>query len=649
MKKLAAIFTAFTMLISSNFTVFAVENILSDNTVLNTENSETERPLTDENANILEKTSPMENVSISKEETDISETEQISSKVVLDDEEFDEIEEKINMAVLKLKEDKKNGIVPNQLVKDASYENNIEPRRLVFDEVEPNDTKRSADRVEVDYACYGTISDENDIDYYQIEFDQSGYLSISLRVPEFCDYDLYFVGSEGDMIACSERGKGKNEYIDRFVTAGVEYYIRIEAFGGYYDETEEYRMIFDLDDTITEVSYSVGVDYTSAGTNELVNTIQEARTALRALDIMGYNSYWTDVPTYDKLNGTLTGRESALESSVVTLHGHGGPGFMFFNHKQKVQEGNQYYYVVVRTNDNISHTGSPKYIDLVDLNLEGVRLMLFSGCITANTLADASYENLAKYANTHGAETTIGWKKDNVPSEGLRVWNEIFMEGLKFGYAVGDAADRADRLCIEEENMFEDSLAFYWRIYGNYANVLRLSGPREIQTSSNDVENIMSYSDSISVSIEDSDMTALEDYIQNVNPLFNAQIFNRKIKEIGDNLYKVQYNLYLNNIDYGCGYSVIVENNNVIRITPYGDMSVLKIKTEQEINVPDTQLKQALAEARAELEDSLVVEKQTVRKKYRNGVYYLDILTEYTGSCELGEYHGAQSYDYKIA
>ena len=38
-------------------------------------------------------------MSISKEGTDISETEQISSKVVLDDEEFDEIEEKINMAV----------------------------------------------------------------------------------------------------------------------------------------------------------------------------------------------------------------------------------------------------------------------------------------------------------------------------------------------------------------------------------------------------------------------------------------------------------------------------------------------------------------------------------------------------------------------
>ena len=44
-----------------------------------------------------------------------------------------------------------------------------------------------------------------------------------------------------------------------------------------------------------------------------------------------------------------------------------------------------------------------------------------------------------------------------------------------YGYAVGDAADRADRLCIEEENMFEDSLAFYWRIYGNYANVVILA------------------------------------------------------------------------------------------------------------------------------------------------------------------------------
>ena len=142
MKKLTAIFMTFIMLISSSFTVFAAEDILSDNAVLNTEKSETEEPLSDEDKATLEGTSSMEDENISEESKSISEADQISSKVVPDDEEFDEIQKKVDEAIQRLKIEKQNGVPQNYLVKDDP-EDQIEPRRVVFDEVEPNDTMRS--------------------------------------------------------------------------------------------------------------------------------------------------------------------------------------------------------------------------------------------------------------------------------------------------------------------------------------------------------------------------------------------------------------------------------------------------------------------------------------------------------------------------
>lgn len=123
--------------------------------------------------------------------------------------------------VSQMKSDKENGFVPYELQKVSVEEDSIEPLS-VFDEVEPNDTPRRADWVTVDDRCYGTISDEDDVDYYAINFDESGYLTITLKyIPDECDYGLYFFGSDDvdtDEIDSSQRGAGSNEYIYTYVT-----------------------------------------------------------------------------------------------------------------------------------------------------------------------------------------------------------------------------------------------------------------------------------------------------------------------------------------------------------------------------------------------------------------------------------------------
>lgn len=645
MKKLTAIFMAFIMLISCSFTVFAAEDVLPNSNVLNLENTETEEPMSDGDAGTLEGTSSMEDEKISEESKSISEEDQISSKVVPDDEEFDEIQKKVDEAIQRLKLEKQNGVPQNYLVKDDS-EDQIEPRRVVFDEVEPNDTMRDADRVYVDYSCYGTISDPDDIDYYRIKFDYSGYLTISLRdIPEDCDYDLYFFGSGGDEISSSRRGAGRNEYIYRYVTPGVTYYVAVESFGGDYDRTSEYRLTFSLDDTVDEYAYSIGEDYSGGGmTSSKIDTRDEAEYACSSFNRMGYNGYWTEKPSYELLTTRLLDGPYPLESSIVSLHGHGDVGQMYFQYgKNVIGSNNRHYYVVVRANNDITRDGSPEYIDLDDLFLDETRFMLFAGCLTASNLK-GSDNNLARSAQKLGVETTMGWK-EVVLDYGLSEWLSAFMRELRFGESVIDAADYADNKYMDI--FIEDHPAFDWRVYGNWDNVLCLDGPARKRSVSDELPNILK--GTITVDMANTDLSAVEEYIQNINPSFDTKIFSRKIREVGDNLYKVQYNLKLEDFDFGCGYSVLIDGNEVLNIRPYGDMSILKNRNVQVIDVTEEMIEQALTEAKEELDESMEITEQTVYKKMREGNYYLEVLTEYVESSDIGDIKGLQSYDYKIA
>ena len=568
-------------------------------------------------------------------------TEKIS-KGGTDEKALNELETWADEVVEQMRSDKENGFVSYELCK-VSEEDSVE-ELSVFDEVEPNDTPRRADWVTVDDRCYGTISDEDDVDYYAINFDESGYLTITLKyIPEECDYDLFLFGSSDvgtDKIDSSQRGAELNEYIYTYVTKGVDYYVRVESFDG-YSETEEYRLSFELDDTALETSYSVGTDYRMEGTSGGLDTTDDAENAMYRLGKMEYNNYWTRIPTYDLLNSGLPGKDKALESSVVTLHGHGLPGLMYFNYHGLVQDKNHYYNVAVRTNDDVEAENAPllKYINLKDFNLEDIRMMLFSGCKTA---ADTGSKNLARYAWKRGVETTIGWEEE-VNNDILTIWNEEFMYRLSKGYNVLDATSYADDEAVKI--VYESSNVFKWKIYGNNSNVLRLNGPRTMQQNLN---SLLDRDNFIIVDVQNNNFANLEEYIKVLNPLFNNDDFICSVRNVGEDLYKVRYNLYVNGFDMGYGYSAVIENNEVISLTQYGNMADSIIRDTEQIVVTDEEIEQAKIEAAAEIESNCKITEQSVNKMVRDDIHYLQITTKYIVDDGVIAYEVVKSYNYSI-
>lgn len=564
--------------------------------------------------------------------------------VLSEEQELEQLQEKVDLIIQRKKEEKSNGHKAVELVGNTENEE-IETRRTVVEENEPNDSPYLADRLHLDDACYGTISNEDDQDYYKIRFDESGYLYIKLSsIPNDCDYDLFFFGSEEvdrDEIDNSSNGTGEIERIYTYVTAGVNYYVLVNSFDG-YDKSDEYRLVFELDTDCEEISYSVGTNYKHPTlSNNQIDTTEEAENAVEALGRMGYLNYIAKTPTYAILTSTLPGaNKSVLESSVVTLHGHGAPGYMYFNYQANGNAGANQYHVAVRTTGDIvtDDVAQPKYITLKDLDLIDVRFMLFSGCQTAYT-DGSSKENLARYAYKRGVETTLGWERV-IDNPAAKDWNYDFMDRLRRGYTVLEAAQYADKDAWDNDLLF-------WKIYGNHSNVLRLSGSRSVQMDK-DYENLLNWNDSIAVDVRNMEFDELEEYISDFDETFELGTYRRAIYEVGDNLYKIRYTLYLNDFDMGYGYSVLIEDNDVFRITQYGEKPLSLTKSIMQVNVTDEMIENVIEEANEELEENCTLTEQTVSKKVKDGICYLQVETNYTVMDEDGSYNGRKIYDYEI-
>ena len=110
-------------------------------------------------------------------------------------------------------------------------------------EVEYNDEASSADRTYDDYDNYGYIDDSEDIDYFKIKFDESGYANFWLgNIPAGCDYDLYVYNSDEVLLMNSRKGDNEPELIRYLaVEANVYYYIGIEGYDG-EDSENPYTM-----------------------------------------------------------------------------------------------------------------------------------------------------------------------------------------------------------------------------------------------------------------------------------------------------------------------------------------------------------------------------------------------------------------------
>ncbi len=96
----------------------------------------------------------------------------------------------------------------------------------------------SADYTYDDYDNYGTISSEDDVDWWVVEFDQDGWANFRVGdIPAGCDYDilLYDEDCQGTAIDWLEESINPDqtpELIQWEVEAGVYYYVRIAAYRG---------------------------------------------------------------------------------------------------------------------------------------------------------------------------------------------------------------------------------------------------------------------------------------------------------------------------------------------------------------------------------------------------------------------------------
>lgn len=133
-----------------------------------------------------------------------------------------------------------------------------------------------------------------------------------------------------------------------------------------------------------------------------------------------------------------------------------------------------------------------------------------------------------------------------------------------------------------------------------------------------------------------------------MNPLFNNDDFICSVRNVGEDLYKVRYNLYVNGFDMGYGYSAVIENNEVISLTQYGNMADSIIRDTEQIVVTDEEIEQAKIEAAAEIESNCKITEQSVNKMVRDDIHYLQITTKYIVDDGVIAYEVVKSYNYSI-
>lgn len=114
-------------------------------------------------------------------------------------------------------------------------------------ETEPNDTMAQACWMDEDCETLGTITSESDVDWWVVEFSESGRGLFALyNIPDGCDFDLTLYdetcwGTEIDWLEESINSDQTPESISWTVEAGVEYYLKITTFEG-ASTTETYSV-----------------------------------------------------------------------------------------------------------------------------------------------------------------------------------------------------------------------------------------------------------------------------------------------------------------------------------------------------------------------------------------------------------------------
>lgn len=574
----------------------------------------------------------------------------------LTDEEVYELESKIDEYIKESKKNKEAGYVkpklsvPKSVLEDE--ENEIETQ-VIYDEYEPNDTIKNADKLYLDEYVYGTIEDRDDVDYYKIKFSEMGQAYFRLSVPDTEDYDFYLISPSKTVIDESADGSdGETERIYAFVNPDEYYYIRVEGAGSSdYDDTEEYKIKVRFYNE-EEYALSVGADFISydpGNSNKYldINDIDTTGVAKYIRNLLKntdyYNAIYIDEPTYNELNDKNDDGTDRLGSSVVFLDGHGAPTHIKFYFNNNDDEP---IVCGVSTNvRNVEHDSEEfEFVRLSRKEIES-RLMVFAACRTADEPKSLSNKNLPEYATDNGAECAIGWG-ENVETGALTEWNEEFFERLVDGYTVYESALYADKKYPGDE-------VTSWEIYGNEDCIIwRGNGTpisRSVAMPINIDAEAVSNGSYIGIKASKDDLSQISKYIVD-NYAVDLDDYKIITKERDNNVLQVYYERYVNGFDAREGFYAIVRDGEVIYFgeneNTDNDFSYLEKYT---VPVSDEDIEKAKEEAADEILAGYEITEQEISKEVVNGRYSLVVKTEYTIDPGTdNEVYGCKEYVYRI-
>lgn len=596
-------------------------------------------------------------------DNDIVQIEKINDSG-MSDEELTEIETEIDAYIEKTKREKEMGYtkpkmsVPKQILLDEERERKVDTYASDYEEYEPNDTMKNADKLHLDEYTDGTIENEDDVDYYKIKFSRQGQGYFRLVVPDDVDYDFYLIASNGTEIKEGAEGSdGETERIYAFVTPDIYYYIRVEGFGSSdYDDTEQYRIRAKFYDDIEETAFCVGADFTSYDPPskydpediypdkddiDTTDAAKNVKTILKDTDY--YNTEIILEPTYRELDDVNNDEDETdrLGSSIVFLDGHGAPDHIkfYFN-----DEEDEYYVsgISATKKEDVHHDYDFDYVRLQNKEINS-RLMVFAACQTAGEPEKG--RNLPDYATRNGAECAIGWK-ENVKEIAFEGWSKIFFDELADGHTVFEAALSAD-----EPYPSSDSINS-WEIYGNEDCIIYPGSGTPISRSANMDININNQNTSLygfdEINVLKDDLTDLNRFIsENYADIDDYKI---TVNERDSKTLQIYYEKLINGFNTNSGLYVVARNGKVIYISekefePGNEEELLK----QNVYVDSKIENEVKEKALEEIPSSYCVTEQELSREIINGKYSLVVVTSYlTSNNEADAEYGCKEFIYEL-
>ena len=513
----------------------------------------------------------------------------------------------------------------------------------ILGEIETNDTRSTADTVREGVDMEGTISEEDDIDYFKIKYNDYGLAEVRLSsIPSQCDYDLKIFNESLDGIATSYNSDNEPEHLYFYVVPDEWYYFRVTSAVS-ADDTDTYKLrVYELvtdyranlygarqSDIDTEGDVTAGEQYFGTEGDFAVNGL-------------GYDVVGECEPTKTRIY-------DCEGASVVTFSGHGFPHKIKFSVDGK--EETKYKCGIIIGEDQ--KDGGYNYAGIDDMYLDACRLAVLSSCQTAAEPKEGYNYNIAEYmVEDANVKSSIGWRV-NVYSPDMTEWLTEFYKKLAEGFTVSNAQSYVDNMFAKKW----DETVYTSVIYGDKDTTVTLP-ITDTKAQNVNITDIFTYIDEdLHINKATKDFHEVENYLAKKVPGFNLEDFVLDEYQLMDRngMYYLNYNYVVSG--YETPYYVMVYCENDIPVKYYvklpSDEQKQAMKPVQVLNMDDkiAEAKEKAVENIFENKylDNLTVESQEVTSKMdENGNTYLYVSTTYTFTDDDDVITGVDKYQYVL-